>query len=95
MRESADLLSPLLLSCALNLLRNLFQDCLGALQDVVVPKPQDSIAPALQIRASLRILGSTLHVLAAVDFNHRLWIQRTEVHHEGPDWLPAAEALPH
>ena len=99
MRELDDLLSPLFLSCAFNLLRNLLQDCLGALQHVVVPhvvvpEPQDSVATALQIRASVRIQGSRLHVLAAVDFNHQLWVQRTEVYQVRPDWLLAAKLHP-
>jgi len=93
-RESDDLFSPLLLSCALDLLPDLLQYCLCALQHVVVPEPQDGIAAALQIGASLRILDSTLHVLSPVDLDHELWVQRTEVHHVRPDWLLAAKLDP-
>jgi hypothetical protein len=63
-RESDDLVSPLLLSCALDLLPDLRQHCLCALQPVVVPEPQDGIAAAPQIGASLRTLDSTPHVLS-------------------------------
>ena len=94
MRESDDLFSPLLLSCAFDLLVDLLQYRLCALQHVVVPEPQDRGAAAPQIGASLRILDSTLHVLSAVDFDHERWVQRTEVHHIRPERLLAAKLAP-
>jgi hypothetical protein len=60
----------LLLSWAFDLLIDLLQYRLCALQHGVVQEPQDCIAAARQIGASQGSLDSTLHVLSLVDLDH-------------------------
>ncbi len=60
-------------------MQNRFENAVNVSENVVVPKPNDVIAPFLQNARAFGILGCALAMLAAVDLDDEFQIERDEV----------------
>ena len=64
-------------------LKDGFQDRLSLFQYLVVPEPQNAIAPRLQPSRTILVLGKTLGVLTSVHLNDQSLLEAEEIDDEG------------
>jgi len=70
---------------------DLGQDFVAVLQHLVIPKSQDTVAVRFEKRATNLIFGGLVGMLAAIDFDDQLSLNRAEIDEVRTDGMLAAE----
>jgi hypothetical protein len=72
-------------------LPNRIRYCAGILQDIVIPKPQNSESRFLQERCPGEVSRRRISMLAAVHLHHELLFEAYEIQHVALEGMLAAE----
>ena len=72
-------------------LRDTLHNGVAVLNHLVVPEPQDAVPASRQEGAALLVLLLLLRVLAAVELDHELGFDATQIHAVGSNGFLAAE----